>query len=143
MGSTGGHRCMCGGCFKGAQVIALLTQQAGAAESLRPAFRACPNDFHKLKAGIEKGIISIYQVTGDSHDVTIAGEVIDDTYFLWAVVGRGLRPAIREISQVVKRAGLKTLAADTKFKGVVKLVEPLGATKESRDGWNILTLKVV
>ncbi|KLV01478.1 hypothetical protein C9I92_24990, partial [Photobacterium ganghwense] len=54
---------------------------------LAAAFTAtdAPTDEYTLMCQrLDDGTLSLYHVTGDSLDLSIVGEVIDDSYFVWA-----------------------------------------------------------
>ncbi|MCE7583673.1 DNAase, partial [Vibrio fluvialis] len=71
-----------------------------------------------------------------------AGEVIGETYFLWGVSGRGVVPAIRELSQYVKNAGLQHISAETYFPALARLVSKLNTTERTLTETTHLSMRV-
>lgn len=112
-------------------MIRCVTGSQGAIQRLAIAFRACPKDFEELKAEVKNGNVSVYELSGDGYEVTIAGEVIGDSYYLWGVAGRGVVPAIKELAQYVKTAGLNSISAETYFPAVARLVKKLNTTENA------------
>jgi len=104
-----------------------------ALERLRVAFRQCPADFDALKAEVAAGNVSLYEIQGDRYRVTIAGEIVGDSYFLWGVSGVGVVDAIKELAPVVRRLGLKSISAETYFPALARLVKRLN-TQEQPSG---------
>lgn len=110
-----------------------LANQSEALIRLETAFRACPDDFADLKRSVQAGSVSLYQIQGDGYDITVAGEVVGESYFLWGVAGFGVIPAIKELSLVVRRSGLSSVSAVTYFPALARLVRRLN-TQEQQDG---------
>lgn len=109
-------------------MIQVVTHSARALGELKPAFRACPDSYTELCKAVKEGRVSLYRLKSPSTDLLVAGERDGDTYFLWGVAGRGLRSGIQHLCQVVKKAGMQSMAADTAFDGVARLVRSLGVT---------------
>ncbi|NOH96277.1 DNAase [Vibrio sp. 99-70-13A1] len=114
-------------------MIELVSDNPNALKRLRVAFRACPKDFDLLKSEVKAGRVSVYELTGDSYRVTVAGEIDGDSYFLWGVSGRGVIPAMRELKVYVKECGLTSISAETYFPLVAKLCRRL-STEETERG---------
>ncbi len=110
------------------EVIQVVTHSARALGELKPAFRACPDAYIDLCKAVKNGRVSLYRLTSLDTDLIVAGERDGDSYFLWGVAGRGLRSGIKQLCQVVQKAGMQTLTADTAFSGVARLVRSLGVT---------------
>ncbi len=123
-------------------MIRCVTSNQKALERLKVAFRACPDDFELLKTEVAAGRVSLYELTGEQYDITVAGEVLGDTYFLWGVSGRGVVPAIRELSAYVKNAGLNSISAETYFAGLARLVRRLNTTEQPQTDTTQLTMRV-
>lgn len=123
-------------------MIKVVTHEPQALEKLRIAFRACPADFEALQHEIETGRVSLYELWGDKYSVTVAGEVIGENYFLWGVAGQGIVPAIRELSHIVKRAGLSGISAETYFPALVRLVTKLNLSTSPSGDITELMMKV-
>lgn len=120
-----------------------LAEPAGALERLKVAFRKCPQDFEALKGEVSEGNVSLYQIHGEGYDVTIAGEIVGDSYFLWGVSGVGVVRAMQELAPVVRRLGLNSISAETYFPALARLVKPLH-TNEQQPGEEVtaLTMRV-
>ncbi|MCU8525291.1 DNAase [Vibrio vulnificus] len=110
-----------------------LANKSTALARLEIAFRACPDDFDALKQHVQVGRVSLYDIQGDGYDITIAGEVVGETYFLWGVAGKGVIAAIKELSCIVNKAGLSSVSAVTYFPSLARLVRQLH-TAECHDG---------
>ncbi|MGR5096874.1 DNAase [Vibrio maritimus] len=114
-------------------MIEYLNKCPKAIERLKPAFRACLKDFDTLKREVMAGRVGLYELIGDNYHVTIAGEVVGRSYFLWGVSGKGVVPAMRELKRHVKEAGMTSISADTHFPLVARLCRRLN-TKECKSG---------
>ncbi|NAW87160.1 DNAase [Photobacterium halotolerans] len=91
-------------------------------------------DYNEMLDGIHSGEVSVYHLTGDGVDLTLAGEIVDDAYFIWAVCGRGLRPAIAELSRRVSELGLSALTCGTGKPSAARLYrQALGAVTTHTD----------
>lgn len=123
-------------------MIECVSQCPKAIERLKVAFRACPTDFKLLKSEIKAGRVSVYQLQGDNLNLTIAGEVLDDSYYLWGVVGRGVVSGIRELTQYVRRSGLSSISAETYFDGLARLVRPLDTSEQTLQKTTRLEMRV-
>nr|WP_321386240.1 DNAase [uncultured Vibrio sp.] len=111
------------------EVVEIVTQSARALGELKPAFRAVPeSDYQALCKAVKDGRVSIYRFKGEHHHLVVAGERENDHYYVWAAAGRGLVAGSRHLFKVAKAAGVKTMAADTAFGGVARLVRSLGVT---------------
>ncbi|MDE1215358.1 hypothetical protein L9W84_17355 [Vibrio aestuarianus] len=75
-------------------------------------------------------------------DFGVRLKVIGETYFLWGVAGHGVVPAIHELSQYVRNAGLKTISAHTYFAGLARLVRKLNTTEQAATNITELTMRV-
>ncbi|WP_306690714.1 MULTISPECIES: DNAase [unclassified Vibrio] len=124
------------------KMIRCVTNTPEALEQLKVAFRACPQDFEELKAEVKTGRVSLYELSAENYQIVVAGEVIGETYFLWGVAGHGVVPAIHELSQYVKNAGLKTISAQTYFAGLARLVRKLNTTEQVATNITELTMRV-
>lgn len=123
-------------------MIRVVTHDTNALERLKVAFRACPDDFEDLKGEVQAGNVSLYELSGEHYNVTIAGEIIGDSYFLWGVSGRGVVPAIRALAVIVKRAGLSSISAETYFPGLARLVRKLNTQELAGSDTTSLTMQV-
>ncbi|MBL4261745.1 DNAase [Vibrio fluvialis] len=123
-------------------MIRCVSHEPEALSRLEVAFRACPNDFKELKAEVEAGRVSLYELSGEGYCMTVAGEVIGETYFLWGVSGHGVVPAIRELSQYVKNAGLQHISAETYFPALARLVSKLNTTERALTETTHLSMRV-
>ncbi|EPM4292313.1 DNAase [Vibrio fluvialis] len=123
-------------------MIRCVSHEPEALSRLEVAFRACPNDFKELKAEVEAGRVSLYELRGEGYCMTVAGEVIGETYFLWGVSGHGVVPAIRELSQYVKNAGLQHISAETYFPALARLVSKLNTTERTLTETTHLSMRV-
>lgn len=112
-------------------MIEYLNKCPKALERLKPAFRACKKDFELLKQEVAAGRVGLYELIGDSYKITIAGEVVGHSYFLWGVSGKGVVPAMRELKHYVNAAGLKNISADTHFPLVARLCRRLNTTERA------------
>ncbi|MCU8149828.1 DNAase [Vibrio vulnificus] len=110
-----------------------IAEKSKAFERLEIAFRACPDDFAELKQFVEAGKVSLYDIRGQGYDITLAGEVVGDSYFLWGVAGFGVVPAIKELANIVRKSGLTSVSAVTYFPALARLVRRLN-TNERPDG---------
>lgn len=124
------------------EMIRCVTDNHEALEKLKVAFRACPQDFEELKAEVKTGRVSLYELSAENYQIVVAGEVIGETYFLWGVAGHGVVPAIHELSQYVRNAGLKTISAHTYFAGLARLVRKLNTTEQAATNITELTMRV-
>ncbi|MBV1843613.1 MULTISPECIES: hypothetical protein [Photobacterium] len=91
---------------------------------LAAAFTAtdAPTDEYTLMCQrLDDGTLSLYHVTGDSLDLSIVGEVIDDSYFVWAVAGKGFRTGVTELIKRVKGAGFKSVTCATAKPGIRRM----------------------
>lgn len=123
-------------------MIRCVTENPDSLRRLQVAFRACQQDFEELKAEVRAGRVSLYELSGDNYRLTIAGEIIGESYFLWGVAGRGVVPAIRELAEVVKRAGLTSLSAETYFPGIPRLLKRLNITDTALTHTTHMTMRV-
>ncbi|SEG21404.1 DNAase [Vibrio hangzhouensis] len=112
-------------------MIEYLHQCPDAIQRLKPAFRACRQDFDLLKREVMAGRVGLYELIGENYKITIAGEIVGHSYFLWGVSGKGVVPAMRELKRYVKEAGLKTISADTHFPLVARLCRRLNTTESA------------
>ncbi|EJU9029134.1 DNAase [Vibrio cholerae] len=119
-----------------------LADKSKALGRLEIAFRACPDDFDALKSSVQVGLVSLYDIRGDGYDVTLAGEVVGDSYFLWAVSGTGVIKAINELSPIVKKAGLTSISASTYFPSLARLVRRLSTREEQTGEITLMTMRV-
>ncbi|ELJ8507872.1 MULTISPECIES: DNAase [Vibrio] len=119
-----------------------LADKSKALGRLEIAFRACPDDFDALKRSVQAGLVSLYDIRGDGYDVTLAGEVVGDSYFLWAVSGTGVIKAINELSPIVKKAGLTSISASTYFPSLARLVRRLSTREEQTGEITLMTMRV-
>lgn len=110
-------------------MIELVSTCPDALNRLKSAFRACPADFEKLRREVNAGRVSLYELIGENYHVTIAGEVVEQSYFLWGVQGHGVVPAMRELKRYVKEAGLQSISAETYFPLVARLCRRLQITE--------------
>ncbi|CAE6902242.1 hypothetical protein ACOMICROBIO_EPCKBFOG_01469 [Vibrio sp. B1FLJ16] len=124
-------------------MIQVVTHSARALGELKPAFRACPEAYPKLCKAVKDGRVSLYRLTSPDSDLIVAGERDGDTYFLWGVTGCGLRSGIKQLCQVVKKAGMQNMAADTAFNGVARLVRSLGVIAKPDGEFLRLDLEVL
>lgn len=115
-------------------MISIVTESPSAIERLKPAFRACPNDFDVMKHEIKGGRVSVYELSGDGYRLTVAGEVMGNAYFIWAVAGSGAVDATRELAEYVKRSGLSAISTRTYFPLVARLLKRLGDVKINQHG---------
>ena len=112
-------------------MITYLDKCPKALERLRPAFRACQPDYDKLKQEVQAGRVGLYELVDENYHITLAGEIVERSYFLWGVSGRGVVPAMRELQRYVKQAGLDTISADTHFPLVARLCRQLKTTEHA------------
>jgi hypothetical protein len=115
-------------------MIQVVTQNESVQERLRDAFRACPDDFALMQQAINDDLVSIYQIQGDDYHLAVAGEVVGDDYFVWAVVGTGAVQATRELATYVKNSGLKAITTKTYFPLVARLLKRLGNVSTIKQG---------
>ncbi|ASI89123.1 DNAase [Vibrio mediterranei] len=115
-------------------MIQVVTQSESAQERLRDAFRACPDDFALMQQAINDDLVSIYQIQGDDYHLAVAGEVVGDDYFVWAVEGTGAVQATRELATYVKNSGLKAITTKTYFPLVARLLKRLGNVSTIKQG---------
>ncbi|USD60784.1 DNAase [Vibrio sp. SCSIO 43140] len=115
-------------------MIRVVTQDQASINTLKPAFRACPNDFDVMKHEIEAGRVSIYRIQGEGVDCLLAGEVRGQTYFIWAAVGTNALKATRVLSEFVKKNQLTAMACHSYFPLVVRLLKRLGGVTETAHG---------
>ncbi|MEF1183272.1 DNAase [Vibrio sinaloensis] len=111
-------------------MIVCVTENPEALARLKVAFRACPQDFEELKAEVQTGRVSLYQLTGEGYDITVAGEILGESYYLWGVSGYGVIQGIRELQTYVKNAGLTSISAETYFPALARLVRRLNTTEK-------------
>ena len=123
-------------------MIELVSDRASALDKLQVAFRACPKDFETLKHEVSAGRVSLYQLIGQGYNVTVAGEVVGHSYFLWGVSGSGVVDAIRELKQHVKAAGLNSISAETYFPLVARLGRRLRTKEQARGDVTRMEIKV-
>lgn len=107
-------------------MIQVVTHSESVQARLRDAFRACPDDFALMQQAINDDLVSIYQIQGDDYHLAVAGEVVGDDYFVWAVEGTGAVQATRELATYVKNSGLKAITTKTYFPLVARLLKRLG-----------------
>ncbi|EGA72382.1 Mg-dependent DNase [Vibrio sinaloensis DSM 21326] len=86
-------------------MIVCVTECPEALARLKVAFRACPQDFEELKDEVQTGRVSLYQLTGEGYSITVAGQIINESYYLWGVSGCGVIKGIQELTEYVKTAG--------------------------------------
>lgn len=115
-------------------MIQVVTQNESVQERLRDAFRACPDDFALMQQAINDDLVSIYQIQGDDYHLAVAGEVVGDDYFVWAVEGTGAVQATRELATYVKNSGLKAITTKTYFPLVARLLKRLGNVSTIKQG---------
>lgn len=115
-------------------MIQVVTQNESVQERLRDAFRACPDDFALMQQAINDDLVSIYQIQGDDYHLAVAGEVVGDDYFVWAVEGTGAVQATRELATYVKNSGLKAITTKTYFPLVARLLKRLGNVSTVEQG---------
>ncbi|WP_240205373.1 DNAase [Vibrio sp. CyArs1] len=115
-------------------MIQVVTQNESVQERLRDAFRACPDDFVLMQKAINDDLVSIYQIQGDDYHLAVAGEVVGDDYFVWAVEGTGAVQATRELATYVKNSGLKAITTKTYFPLVARLLKRLGNVSTIKQG---------
>ncbi|SBO09484.1 hypothetical protein VME0621_01583 [Vibrio mediterranei] len=115
-------------------MIQVVTQNQSVQERLRDAFRACPDDFALMQQAINDDLVSIYQIQGDDYHLAVAGEVVGDDYFVWAVEGTGAVQATRELATYVKNSGLKAMTTKTYFPLVARLLKRLGNVSTIKQG---------
>ncbi|MCG9656775.1 DNAase [Vibrio mediterranei] len=115
-------------------MIQVVTQNESVQQRLRDAFRACPDDFALMQQAINDGLVSIYQIQGDDYHLAVAGEVVGDDYFVWAVEGTGAVQATRELATYVKNSGLKAITTKTYFPLVARLLKRLGNVSTIEQG---------
>ncbi|OIN25193.1 DNAase [Vibrio barjaei] len=115
-------------------MIQVVTQNQSVQERLRDAFRACPDDFALMQQAINDDLVSIYQIQGDDYHLAVAGEVVGDDYFVWAVEGTGAVQATRELATYVKNSGLKAITTKTYFPLVARLLKRLGNVSTVEQG---------
>ncbi|OIN25197.1 DNAase [Vibrio barjaei] len=115
-------------------MIQVVTQSESVQERLRDAFRACPDDFALMEQAINDDLVSIYQIQGDDYHLAVAGEVVGDDYFVWAVEGTGAVQATRELATYVKNSGLKAITTKTYFPLVARLLKRLGNVSTVEQG---------
>ncbi|WP_259556467.1 hypothetical protein [Vibrio harveyi] len=60
-----------------------------------------------MEQAIEDGFVSIYLIHGDDYRLAVAGEVVGNDYFVWAVEGKGAVNASRELAAYVKKQRLR------------------------------------
>lgn len=123
-------------------MIELVSDRASALDTLQVAFRACPKDFDTLKQEVRAGRVSLYRLTGQGYNVTVAGEIVGHSYFLWGVVGVGVVGAIRELKTHVKAAGLQSISAETYFPLVARLGRRLQTKEQTRGDVTRMEIKV-
>ncbi|EED25110.1 Mg-dependent DNase [Vibrio sp. 16] len=109
---------------------------------MKVAFRACPQDFEELKAEVQTGRVSLYQLTGEGYDITVAGEILGESYYLWGVSGHGVIHGIQELQTYVKKAGLTSISAETYFPALARLVRRLNTTEKPLTDTTHLTMRV-
>lgn len=115
-------------------MIQVVTHNQSVQERLRDAFRACPDDFALMQQAINDDLVSIYQIQGDDYHLAVAGEVVGDDYFVWAVEGTGAVQATRELATYVKNSGLKAITTKTYFPLVARLLKRLGNVSTIKQG---------
>ncbi|MFV8405955.1 DNAase [Vibrio harveyi] len=115
-------------------MIQVVTHDEGIKEQLREAFRACPDDFEVMEQAIEDGFVSIYLIHGDDYRLAVAGEVVGNDYFVWAVEGKGAVNASRELAAYVKNSGLGAITTKTYFPLVARLLKRLGNVSTTVQG---------
>ncbi|MFM2667915.1 DNAase [Vibrio mediterranei] len=115
-------------------MMQVVTQNESVQERLRDAFRACPDDFALMQKAINDDLVSIYQIQGDDYHLAVAGEVVGDDYFVWAVEGTGAVQATRELATYVKNSGLKAITTKTYFPLVARLLKRLGNVSTIKQG---------
>ncbi|PTC01843.1 DNAase [Vibrio mediterranei] len=115
-------------------MIQVVTHSESVQERLRDAFRACPDDFELMKQAINDNEVSIYLIQGDDYHLAVAGEVVGDDYFVWAVEGTGAVQATRELATYVKNSGLKAITTKTYFPLVARLLKRLGKVSTIKQG---------
>ncbi|EOB6641115.1 DNAase [Vibrio vulnificus] len=123
-------------------MIRLVSDQPQALARLEVAFRACPDDFDTLKQEVAAGRVSLYELHGERYRVTVAGEIVGHSYFLWGVSGHGVVPAMRELKRHVKAAGLSSISADTYFPTVARLCRRLHTDEQTRGSVTRMEMKV-
>ncbi|MDN3697779.1 DNAase [Vibrio cortegadensis] len=123
-------------------MIELVSDSPRALARLKVAFRACPAEFEKLKHEVNAGRVSLYELSDDSYRVTVAGEIIGHSYFLWGVSGRGVIPAMRELKAYVKSAGLSSISAETYFPLVARLCRRLSTEEHACGDVTHMEMKV-
>ncbi|GMQ45366.1 DNAase [Vibrio sp. 10N] len=115
-------------------MIQVVTHSESVQERLREAFRACPDDFELMQRAIANDTVSLYLIKGEDYYLTVAGEVVGDSYFVWAVVGTGAVQATRELATYVKGSGLKAITTKTYFPLVARLLKRLGKVTTNEHG---------
>ena len=123
-------------------MIVCVTDNPVALARLKVAFRACPQDFEELKAEVQTGRVSLYQLTGEGYDITVAGQIIGESYFLWGVSGVGVVKGIKELTEYVKNVGLTSISAETYFPALARLVRRLNTTEKALTQTTHLTMRV-
>ncbi|MFH4721749.1 DNAase [Vibrio alginolyticus] len=115
-------------------MIQVVTHSTEEQERLREAFRACPDDFELMHEAINRGLVSLYLIEGDGYRLVVAGEVIGNDYFVWAVEGKGAVKATRELAVYVKNGGLHAITTKTYFPLVARLLKRLGNVSTIEQG---------
>lgn len=88
---------------------------------LLPAFDLCPDEYDLMLNGIKNGEISIYQISAENVNALVAGEFVGDSYFIWAMCGRGLIAATNELIPLIKSAGVSEITTSTHKAGVRRI----------------------